>query len=184
MTTLTRPDPNTYWVEPNRLLAGESPGRMAPEDPSERLGAWLDVGIRSFIDLTMPDELTPYAPTLENLAQQRGLRVQHWPIGIRDLGVPSVETMQRILDLLDAEIAAQRPVYVHCWGGIGRTGTVVGCHLVRHGLDGEQALDRLAELWRVVEKRWRRPHTPETAEQREFVLQWDEAERGLRGGQR
>ena len=26
-----------------------------------------------------------------------------------------------------------RKVYVHCWGGVGRTGTVVGCYLVRQG---------------------------------------------------
>ena len=28
---------------------------------------------------------------------------------------------------------------MHCWGGVGRTGTVVGCWLVRHGLDGGDA---------------------------------------------
>src|SRR3712207_6971239 len=38
--------------------------------------------------------------------------------------------------------------YVHCWGGIGRTGTVVGCYLVEHGMDGEQAIAAIAE-WRA-----------------------------------
>lgn len=33
-------------------------------------------------------------------------------------------------------LAAGQTVYVHCYGGIGRTGTVVGCWLVRHGLSG------------------------------------------------
>ncbi len=28
---------------------------------------------------------------------------------------------------------ANGAVYVHCWGGVGRTGTVVGCWLLRHG---------------------------------------------------
>ena len=36
------------------------------------------------------------------------------------------------------------PVYVHCWGGIGRTGTVVGCWLVRHGMTGDEALAEFA----------------------------------------
>ncbi|MBA3406233.1 MAG: dual specificity protein phosphatase family protein [Gemmatimonadaceae bacterium] len=31
-------------------------------------------------------------------------------------------------------------IYVHCWGGVGRTGTVVGCYIVRHGRTGDDAL--------------------------------------------
>ena len=31
-------------------------------------------------------------------------------------------------------------MYLHCWGGVGRTGTVVGCWLVRHGRTGDEAL--------------------------------------------
>ena len=175
---LPRPDPNTYWVVPHQLLAGEYPGCKAPTDPTERLTRWLDARIRTFIDLTEPGELTPYASALRNLALQRELQVRHWPMSIRDLDVPSVETMHDILDLIDSEISQGRPVYVHCWGGVGRTGTVIGCHLVRHGLDGAQALRRLAELWQVVEKRTRKPDTLETPAQREFVLRWaDEARR-------
>ena len=172
-----RPDTNTYWVVPQQLLAGEYPGCKAPKDPTERLARWLDVGIRTFIDLTEPGELTPYASALRNLALQRELRVRHWPLSIRDLGVPSVQTMHDILNLIDGEMAQGRPVYVHCWGGVGRTGTVIGCHFVRHGLVGAEALRRLAELWQVVEKRHRKPHTPETAAQREFVLRWVDEER-------
>lgn len=37
-------------------------------------------------------------------------------------------------------------VYVHCWGGIGRTGTVVGCLLVDAGMSGEAAVARIAAL--------------------------------------
>ena len=31
--------------------------------------------------------------------------------------------MQEILDAVDRALAAGRNVYLHCWGGIGRTGT-------------------------------------------------------------
>jgi len=37
-------------------------------------------------------------------------------------------------------------VFVHCWGGVGRTGTVVGCLLVDAGHDGQAALDRITAL--------------------------------------
>ncbi len=39
---------------------------------------------------------------------------------------------------------------MHCWGGVGRTGTVVGCWLVRHGLDDGDAIARIATLRREL----------------------------------
>ena len=56
--------------------------------------------------------------------------------------------MSRILDDVDAALADGRTVYVHCWGGIGRTGTVVGCWLMRHGLDEGDPIRRIATLRR------------------------------------
>ena len=37
-------------------------------------------------------------------------------------------------------------MYVHCWGGIGRTGTVVGCLLAADGMDCDQLLAAIAAL--------------------------------------
>ena len=64
------------------------------------------------------------------------------------MGVPTIPHMTRILDEVDGALADGGSVYVHCWGGIGRTGTVVGCWLVRHGLDDGDAVARIAELRR------------------------------------
>jgi protein-tyrosine phosphatase len=72
--------------------------------------------------------------------------------------------MRRTLDMIDAELAAGGVVYVHCRGGCGRTGMVVGCHLVRRGLAGEVALARVEELCGGS--------CPETDEQRAMVLGW------------
>ena len=63
---------------------------------------------------------------------------------IPDTGNPKPAQVESILDTIDTAIAAGRRVYVHCWGGIGRTGTIVGCYLVRHGLTGDQALAEIA----------------------------------------
>ncbi len=63
-------------------------------------------------------------------------------------------------------------MYVHCWGGIGRTGTVVGSWLVRHGVMApEQALDLLTEL-RASDRGAGHRRSPETPEQRAFVRRW------------
>ena len=90
------------------------------------------------------------------------------------MSVPSVEAMTSILDAIDGAMEAGRTVYVHCWGGIGRTGTVVGCWLVRRGDTGDEALDQIAEWWKHVEKSWRVPRSPQTHEQHEYVRRWAE----------
>jgi len=40
--------------------------------------------------------------------------------------------------------AAVRGVFVHCWGGVGRTGTVVGCWHVARGTTADEALEKIA----------------------------------------
>jgi protein-tyrosine phosphatase len=90
---------------------------------------------------------------------------------IRDLSVPSWEHMAGILDGIDGAIAAGRPVYVHCWGGKGRTGTVVGCYLARHAFaSGERVLEMIRELRASVPGGGY--DSPETGEQREMVRSW------------
>jgi protein-tyrosine phosphatase len=166
------PIPNSYWLPGERILAGEYPGAQDARATSARLELFLDAGISSFIDLTSAGELVPYEPLLREMAAERGVDVHYKRLSIDDLSVPTPEHMHRILELIEAEHAAGRTVYVHCWGGVGRTGTVVGCHLVRSGLDGKAALARLAELWRTVEKCDWCPDSPESDEQRAFVLDW------------
>jgi protein tyrosine/serine phosphatase len=65
-------------------------------------------------------------------------------------------------------------VYVHCVGGIGRTGTVVGCWLIRHGMQPEQAFRHLAQLYKTSGQSLYNPHSPETEEQARFILDWKE----------
>ena len=71
----------------------------------------------------------------------------HHYFPVVDGTAPGIAQTSAILDLLNEEIGQQRPVYVHCVGGRGRTGTVVGCWLVQtKGLDGPAALKHLNEV--------------------------------------
>jgi protein-tyrosine phosphatase len=78
--------------------------------------------------------------------------------------------MPRILDDVESAIEDGGVPYVHCWGGIGRTGTVVGCWLVRHGLDAGDPIGRIAELRRDVSDSF--VTSPQTSAQRAMVSAW------------
>lgn len=168
-----RPIPESYWVHPGRFLAGEYPGTAYfPELTRKRLGAFLSAGFDTFIDLTSPGEIEPYEPILREEAGYHALPVQYTRFPIADFGLPTPAKMTSILNAIDAALAAGRKLYLHCYGGIGRTGTVVGCHLVRQGLIGQQALDQLAAWWKNVPKSNRYLHSPETFQQEQFVREW------------
>ncbi len=61
-------------------------------------------------------------------------------------------------------------MYVHCWGGVGRTGTVVGCLLAKSGVADEDIGARLHEL-RSGTRKADRP-CPEADAQRDVIRHW------------
>lgn len=158
------PLPGSYWVLPGRLLAGPYPGSPDPDRTRERLSRLCEAGVTAFVDLTQDGESEPYVPLLPE-------GVQYRRFAVRDFGVPSHSAMLEILDAVDAALDAGQTVYLHCWGGIGRTGTAVGCFLVRHGQTGAQALQEIARLRD-------RSGSPETDEQRWLVTNWHDIEEG------
>jgi Cyclin-dependent kinase inhibitor 3 (CDKN3) len=166
----TRPDPNTYWVVPGKLLAGEYPGDRYSEEARRRLRCFLAAGVRHFIDLTEVGELTPYA---ELLTEEAGFRPSYVRFPIRDGSVPDEpKTMAEIIAAIDRGMAEGGITYVHCWGGVGRTGFAVACWLQEHGQTPDQALTDLADKWRSCAKSKWKPSSPETAEQVRWVKQW------------
>ncbi|HCR71274.1 MAG TPA: hypothetical protein DIW23_07525 [Anaerolineae bacterium] len=167
------PIPESYWAVENKFLAGEYPASYNAESARRRIEAFLEVGIRSFIDLTQSHELVPYEPILKEQAKIYDLDVNYQRFAIRDHNIPSNETMKKILDTIDSEIENGRPVYVHCWGGVGRTGITVACYFIRYGLSHEQALKKVHNLF-ITRPQGYYPTSPETQIQFEFVRNWKE----------
>jgi hypothetical protein len=172
-----KPISESYWVVPARFLAGGYPVSIHGDDTLVRLRltAFLNAGFDTFFDLTREGELLPYLPLLQDEAAHNNKAIQYSRRSIQDRGLPSRDQMVLLLDDIDAVLAAGRMIYLHCWGGIGRTGTAVGCWLVRHGLTGEKALARLNELYQTAEQSHYFPHSPEMDAQVAFILNWGEA---------
>lgn len=168
----TPPPPNQhcYWVIPGQLMAGFNPTRPLEEATRDNLSQLLLAGVRVMIDLTEEFEIIPYQPLLMEQAQAYGHDAEYYKYPIQDMGVCSREYLAIILNRIDAALAQQMPVYVHCYAGVGRTGLVVGCHMVRHGMSGEQALERIADLRQDVSMAWMR--SPESDAQVAMLMNW------------
>jgi hypothetical protein len=162
------PIPDSYWVVPGRLLAGEYPGAASDDEAKAKLELFREAGVDGFIDLTEAEEyaLRPYA----GLAAELGMTHARFPVP--DFGCPTADEMREILDTIDGELARGKTLYVHCYGGIGRTGTVVGCHLVRHGSSLAQALESIAAWRKGTPDSFR--ESPETPQQKAFIRAWTE----------
>ena len=178
----TVPFNQAYWVIPGSLMAGCYPGSEMPAEADSNLTGLLDHGIRHIINLMEPGEINrrgnlfvPYEKPLKDIAAAKGFEVTVERLAIKDMSIPGRAEMARILDRIDANVEQNRPVFIHCLGGIGRTGTVVGCYLARHGYASDQ---RLIQQIQILRKNTINHHlmSPETNQQLDLVLSWVEAE--------
>ena len=172
------PFPQSYWVLPGRFMAGQYPGSADSEEMQDKLGSMLDSGIDFILNLMIKDErnfmgrpFVPYQTEIQSLARQRGLEVTCKRMSIVDMDIPPHFYMKRILDTIDQALASEHTVYVHCLGGVGRTGTVVGCYLARQGIaTGQAALEHMNEL-RDYQPGYDM-ESPQTSAQIEMVRSW------------
>lgn len=80
-------------------------------------------GIRHFINLIEEGELRPYIHLLPS-------NTTYTRFPIVDCGVPkSIESVRRLLLHIEELIKMDGYVYLNCWGGIDRTGTIVAYYL-------------------------------------------------------
>ena len=165
------PIDDSYWLVPGRLLAGEYPGAKTKTEARRKLRSFLDAGVDFFLDLTEEGEgLEPYATLLEEEAMARDRRVVYQRLPIPDLDAPTTERMSEIQQTIEAALEDGRTIYVHCLGGVGRTGTVLGCYLVEHEVSVAEALAEIQRRRRWTKSGWKK--SPQTPAQVDFVKKW------------
>ena len=173
---MEKPFSQSYWFHEGLLCAGCYPGDLVPLERDRKLRGLLDCGIIRVLNLMAVDEKSgghafePYLPLLQTLAVERGISVEGLRLSITDASVPTPDKMRKILDTLDTFLEKRLPTYLHCWGGHGRTSTVVGCYLIRHGRTAAQAFEQIRQ-WRVA---LHKNHDPFEGGQRRFIEAWSE----------
>ena len=80
------------------------------------------------------------SPKLKNKIQSLGMR--HVEMPIEDYGTPEYCQINHFLDLVEKEFDEGRTVLMHCYSGIGRTGTMFALYLVNKGLDWQNAVEK------------------------------------------
>lgn len=166
---------DVFWVREGHVAAGPYPGAPTRAEAQEKITALLAAGITTFIDLTEErdryQQLAPYSELLKVTAAGLGVGATHLRLPIDDTDVPPAWRMRVILDAISTAVTAGQVAYIHCWGGIGRTGTVVGCLLREAGMAADVVLDELQAL-RAHTPRGTHRRSPENALQRNFVTGW------------
>ncbi len=130
----------SYRVADN-VWAGEYPvwdwdrvGRM------NQLQLYTDFGITDFLDLTESGEMPPYEEFLATNIHRHTFPIANGMVPQRVEGV--VELFRKMSDIL--AVRSDCRLYIHCHGGVGRTGTIVACwYIWFEGLPFDEALAKM-----------------------------------------
>lgn len=125
-----------YWVIDGQLAGSSRPGAHSASIASD-LAALRGRGIQSVLTLTE-------TPVLAHELEAAGLDSLHLPVD--DFHAPTTQQMLRALAFIDASLAENMPVVVHCLAGQGRTGTILAAWLLRSGLSADDAIADIRAL--------------------------------------
>jgi protein-tyrosine phosphatase len=135
------------------------PGNVYRRDAADDLATMRDLGVVRLLLLVEDRELARWSDRrIVELGRVAGVQVRRYPI--RDGSAPTLEVMDAIQADLD-EGRRAGDVAVACMGGVGRSGMVAACALVRAGMLPQDAISRVRAV--------RHPQAVETEAQERLV---------------
>ena len=151
-----------HWVDgpwPGRLAIAARP--RGGDWLEDEIAHWHHSGVDTVLSLLSPDEEHTLGLGKEaDAVRAQGMDFISLPIPDRQ--VPGSETeLAAALERVSAKLSAGKNVVVHCRQGVGRSGLVAACLLVRKGLDPSAAVEIISAARGVA--------VPETSEQRQWI---------------
>ena len=162
-----KPTGYSYRVDDN-VWAGEYPVWEWEQGARiQQLKLFTDFGINNFLDLTENGEMPPYAPFLTN-------NLGRYTFPIRNGCVP--HSVKWVVDLFRIKnVVLNKPLtklYIHCHGGVGRTGTIVACYYIYFkGMSSDEALVEMRRRF-ATHGRSAWMSAPETEVQLNFIKEF------------
>ena len=146
-TVTGKPD-RFSWVIENKLAGSALPQSIgAVQWPTEQ-------GIKSIV--TIREE-----PLADNWIKD----MNYLHVMSNDMSVPEFDDLTHAVDFIHRRITNNEPVLVHCLAGIGRTGTILACYLVKYQkMSGDEAMQKIRE---------ERPGSIQSYPQEEIIFQYE-----------
>jgi protein-tyrosine phosphatase len=161
--------PQIYWIDgpwPGRL--GILPRPRGGDWLDDEMQAWKNAGVDVVVSLLMPDEVMEFDLGKEG-ESCKNHGSEFLSFGIPDRSVPaSRRETSELLKRIDGYLATGRGVAIHCRQGIGRSGLMAACLLILWGTKPSDAVTQIS--------RQRGCETPETAEQRNWLVDFATAD--------
>jgi protein-tyrosine phosphatase len=127
----------------------------------DEIASWKRAGIHSVISLLTPDEEQELDLGKEDVeARTQGLAFLSFPIPDRQVPQSDAKVRELIEDM-NRRLLAGRNVLIHCRQGVGRSGLLAACLLVRNGMSPGAAVESISSARGVA--------VPETPEQRAWI---------------